>query len=114
MEIKWSEMALVQLDKILDKVQEDYGVITSRKVYDKIDSKIKRLLIFPNSGTPDFAYSSKAAKDNVLVRHLLVAPNVIYYNIDGEIINIMLIAHIKQSPKTVISMIKRYYEHGGM
>jgi len=25
MEISWSEMALHQLDEILDKVQEDYG-----------------------------------------------------------------------------------------
>ena len=90
MEISWSEMALHQLDEILDKVQEDYGERIAYKTYDKIDKKV-----------------------NGLIRHLLVYPNVIYYNVDGDVINIMLIAHTKQSPRTVINMIRRYYEHGG-
>lgn len=113
MEINWSEMALHQLDAILDKVQEDYGERTAIKTYDKIDKKIKSLLRFPESGTPDYKYSSLTIKNEVLIRHLLVSPNVIYYNVDGEVVNIMLIAHTKQSPRTVINMIRRYYEHGG-
>lgn len=113
MEIRWSEMALRQLDAILDKVQEDYGERIAYKTYDKIDKKVNDLLLFPESGTPDYKYSSLTTNNQVLIRHLQVFPNVIYYNVDGEIINVMLIAHVKQSPRTVISMIKRYYEHGG-
>ena len=113
MEISWSEMALHQLDEILDKVQDDYGERIAYKTYDKIDKKVNGLLRFPESGTPDYKYSSLTTNNQVLIRHLLVYPNVIYYNVDGDVINIMLIAHTKQSPRTVINMIRRYYEHGG-
>ena len=46
----------------------------------------------------------------MLVRHILVVPNVVYYNVDGDIVNVMLLAHTKQSPKTVKNMMKRYFE----
>lgn len=108
------DMALHQLDEILDKVEADFGERIALKTYDKIDKKVSSLLRFPESGSPDYSYSSLATKDNILIRHLLIVPNVIYYNVDGETINIMLIAHTKQSPRTVTTMIKRYYEHGGM
>lgn len=110
MEVVWSDMALSQLKDILIKVQEDYGQRTAQKTYDKIDSKVNSLLRFPEIGTLDYNYSSLSAKGKVLVRHLLVVPNVVYYNVDGEIINVMLIAHTKQSPRTVRNMMKRYFE----
>ena len=109
MEVIWSTMALSQLKDILIKVQEDYGMHTAQKTYDKIDSRVNSLLRFPEKGTPDYTYSSLSAKSNVLIRHLLVAPNVIYYNVDGDTINIMLLSHTKQSPRTVRNMIKRYF-----
>ena len=65
MEIIWSDMALHQLDGILDYVEE----------------------------------------------HLNIGPNVVYYNVDGEIINIMVIAHYRQSTVTVVKMINRFIEH---
>ena len=113
MEVIWSNMALCQLKDILIKVQEEYGMRTAQKTYDKIDSKVNSLLRFPEIGTPDYTYSSLSAKSNVLIRHLLVVPNVIYYNIDGNTINVMLVAHTKQSPRTVRNMIKRYFEQQG-
>lgn len=103
-------MALSQLKNILIKVQEDYGQRTAQKTYDKIDSKVNSLLRFPEIGTPDYNYSSLSANGSVLVRHILVVPNVIFYNVDGDIINVMLLAHTKQSPKTVKNMMKRYFE----
>lgn len=106
-------MALRQLDAILDKLQEDYGERTAIKTYDKIDKKVMSLIRFPESGTPDYEYSSLMTQNQVMIRHLLVYPNVIYYHVDCDVINIMLIAHTKQSPRTVINMIRRYYEHGG-
>ena len=110
MEVIWSDMALRQLKDILMKVQEDYGQRTAQKTYDKIDSKVNSLLRFPEIGTPDHAYSSLSSNGNVLVRHILVVPNVIYYNVDGENINVMLLAHTKQSPRTVRNMMKRYFD----
>ena len=104
MEIIWSDMALHQLDGILDYVEEHFGASVSRKTLDDIDSKVGRLLLFPESGTPDYSYSSKLLNNKVLIRHLNIGPNVVYYNIDGEIINIMVIAHYKQS--TVVKTIE--------
>ena len=111
MEIIWSDMALHQLDGILDYVEEHFGASVSRKTLDDINSKVGRLLLFPESGTPDYSYSSKLLNDKVLIRHLNIEPNVVYYNIDGEIINIMVIAHYRQSTVTVVKMINRFIEH---
>lgn len=41
---------------------------------------------------------------------LLLAPNRVYYLIDGEQIVIMGIIHVKRSPQAVTSMIKRFLE----
>lgn len=111
MGIIWSDMALHQLDGILDYVEEHFGASVSRKTLDDINSKVGRLLLFPESGTPDYSYSSKLLNNKVLIRHLNIGPNVVYYNIDGEIINIMVIAHYKQSTITVTRMINRFIEH---
>ena len=64
MEIIWSDMALHQLDGILDYVEEHFGASVSRKTLDDINSKVGRLLLFPESGTPDYSYSSKLLNDN--------------------------------------------------
>ena len=61
MEIIWSDMALHQLDGILDYVEEHFGASVSRKTLDDINSKVGRLLLFPESGTPDYSYSSKVS-----------------------------------------------------
>lgn len=65
MEIIWSDMALHQLDGILDYVEEHFGASVSRKTLDDINSKVGRLLLFPESGTPDYSYSSKLLNDKV-------------------------------------------------
>ena len=44
MEIIWSDMALHQLDGILDYVEEHFGASVSRKTLDDINSKVGRLL----------------------------------------------------------------------
>ena len=43
MEIIWSDMALHQLDGILDYVEEHFGASVSRPTLDDIDSKVGRL-----------------------------------------------------------------------
>ena len=111
MEIIWSDIALHQLNEVLDYVEEHFGSSVARKTLDNINTKVERLLLFPESGTPDYSYSSKILNDNVLIRHLNIGPNIVYYNVDGEIINIMVIAHYKQSTATVVKMIKRWVVH---
>lgn len=46
----------------------------------------------------------------LVIRHLLLAPNRVYYLIDGEQVVIMGIVHVKRSPQAVTSMIKRFLE----
>lgn len=111
MEIIWSDLALKQLDEVLDYVEENFGSKTAFKTLERINSKVNRLLLFPESGTPDFEYSSLATSDRILIRHLLIEPNVVYYNVDGDVINVMLIAHSKQSTRTVAKMIKCFVDH---
>lgn len=111
MEIIWSDIALHQLNEVLDYVEEHFGSSVACKTLDNINTKVERLLLFPESGTPDYNYSSKILNDNVLIRHLNLGPNIVYYNVDGEIINIMVIVHCKQSTVTVVKMIKRWVEH---
>lgn len=110
MEIAWSEMSLRQADEILDYVEEHFGTFVAQETLDKINSKVDELLLFPEKGTPDFNYTSEVALDNILIRHITVGPNVIYYNVVDDVVNIMVIAHCKQSTQTVIGMIRRYYE----
>ena len=111
MEVKWSDLALKQLDDILDYVEERFGSRTAIKTLEKINSKVNRLMLFPESGSPDFGYSTLVESGSILIRHLKIEPNVVYYNVDGDVINVMAIAHSKQSPMTVASMIKRFLEH---
>ena len=47
---------------------------------------------------------------DMVIRHLLLAPNRVYYLIDGEQVVIMGIVHVKRSPQAVTSMIKRFLE----
>lgn len=64
---------------------------------------------------PHMAYMMLATLRGYLVRiwvirHLLLAPNRVYYLIDGEQVVIMGIVHVKRSPQAVTSMIKRFLE----
>lgn len=45
------------------------------------------------------------------MRHITLRPNVVYYIVMNEKITIMAIAHEKQSPQTISSMIFRFLEH---
>lgn len=45
------------------------------------------------------------------IRHLLIVPNSIYYLLDEDKVVIIGIAYVKQSPRVVTSMIKRFLEH---
>ena len=47
---------------------------------------------------------------DMVIRLLLLAPNRVYYLIDGEQVVIMGIVHVKRSPQAVTSMIKRFLE----
>lgn len=44
MEIKWSDLALRQLDDILDYVEEHFGSQTAIKTLEKVNSKVNRLI----------------------------------------------------------------------
>lgn len=74
---------------------------------DKITSKVQGLLKFPESGRLDREYSTKTH----VVRHVLAGPNIIYYFVDNDVIEVMLLAHCKMSNQKVVAMIKRFLEH---
>ena len=69
--------------------------------------KVNSLYVFPESGSFDKKYST----DSYTVRHLTIHPNVVYYIQFANQITIMAVAHEKQSPQTVSSMITRFIEH---
>ncbi len=74
MEIVWSDMSLRQVDENLDYVEEHFGAFVAQETLDKINAKVNDLLDFPESGTPDFSYTSKVALDDILIRHIKVGP----------------------------------------
>ena len=61
-------------------------------------------------GIYDARYTSWVSGQDMVIRHLLLAPNRVYYLIDGEQVVIMGIVHVKRSPQAVTSMIKRFLE----
>lgn len=107
MEIKWSELASRQLGDIVEYVGNEYGRNVALKTLDKITSKVEGLLNFPESGRLDREYSSETR----IVRHILAGPNIIYYFVDGDVLQVMLLAHCKMSNQKVVAMIKRFLEH---
>lgn len=65
---------------------------------------------YSTHGIFDARYTSCVSGQNMVIRHLLLAPNRVYYLIDGEQVVIMGIVHVKRSPQAVTSMIKRFLE----
>lgn len=106
MEIVWSTLAIEHLINILDYVDEHFGTLISQKTHQKILSKIDRLVDSPQMGILNNDFSLLAA--GVEVRHLLIAPNVIYYIIDCDKIVISAVLHSHQSPDSVREVISQF------
>ena len=110
MEVVWSDLALSQLDEVLDYVEEHFGLLTSQNVLHNILSKTEELAQYPTHGIYDARYTSWVSEREMSIRHLLLKPNRVYYLVDGEHVVIMGIVHIKRSPQAVTSMIKHFLE----
>ena len=65
---------------------------------------------YSTHGIYDACYTSWVSGQDMVIRHLLLAPNRVYYLIDDEQIVIMGIVHVKRSPQAVTSMLKRFLE----
>lgn len=96
-------MATQQLADIVEYVGNHFGKSIAIKSLDKITKKVDGLLRFPESGN----YDKKLSNDKYTMRHITLAPNVIYYLTNDNALVVIAIAHTKQSPKTVRNMIKR-------
>ena len=107
MKITWSTLAKQQLKDIGQYVADNFGERTANKSLERIVKKVNGLYVFPESGSFDKKYST----DSYTVRHLTIHPNVVYYIQFANQITIMAVAHEKQSPKTVSSMITHFIEH---
>ena len=110
MEVVWSDLALTQLDEVMDYVEEHFGLLTSQKVLHNILEKTDELAQYSTHGIYDARYTSWVSGQDMVIRHLLLVPNRVYYLIDGEQIVIIGIVHVKRSPQAVTSMIKRFLE----
>ena len=106
MEVIWSDIATKHLESILDYVEQEFGVNTAAKTLSKISDKVDRLTNFPTSGIKDENYSTKI----YTVRHITIAPNIIYYLCYPDAIVIAAIVHTKQSPKTINSILRRFLD----
>ncbi len=105
MEVEWSDMALAQLGDVIEYVSDNFGERVALNTYDKIDAKVKSLVKFPESGRYDNVMISAIFP----LRHLAIAPNVLYYFVDTEQDKIVLLSfvHSKQSSRTVNAMLKK-------
>lgn len=100
MEVIWSKLAVEQLSDITEYVEVNYGVNTAKKMVKNIKEKVGRLLLHPSIGIPDYKFSSSNDKE-IIIRHIQVFPNVLYYIVKSDKILVICIMHEKQSPKTV-------------
>lgn len=109
MEIKitWSTLAKQQLKDIGQYVADNFGERTANKSLERIVKKVIACMYFQKVVLFDKKYST----DSYTVRHLTIHPNVVYYIQFANQITIMAVAHEKQSPQTVSSMITRFIEH---
>lgn len=105
MEIVWTDMALEQLGDSMEYVADKFGKNVARKSYDKIKKRVQELAVFPESGRYDGMKFSLFYS----LRHLTIAPNVVYYLIDEkrDFIVIMAVIHSCQSPQTVCEILER-------
>lgn len=106
MEVILTDLARLQLNSVLDYVEEEYGERTAAKTLDRIADKLRRLLMFPESGTLDAKYSTS----KLLVRHILINPNIFYYIVEEDTVLIIAVMHTKQSPRTVAATIRRFLQ----
>ena len=68
MEVVWSDLALTQLDEVIDYVEEHFGLLTSQKVLHNILEKTDEL-----ANIPHMAYMMLATLRGYLVRIWLYA-----------------------------------------
>lgn len=107
MEVIWSKIAIEQLDAIAEYVETNYGVNTARKMVRNITEKVSRLLSYPSIGIPDYKFVVRTNKE-IVIRHIQIFPNVLYYIVESDKILIICIMHEKQSPETVSNMIMEF------
>lgn len=62
MEVIWSDLALQQLDAVVDYVEENFGVLTARKTLRKILEKTDSLAVYSEHGIFDAKFTSLVAK----------------------------------------------------
>jgi toxin ParE1/3/4 len=106
MEVIWSALAIEHFVNILDYVEEQFGDAIARETYQKILSKVDRLVHSPQIGVLNNDLS--LVLKGVEVRHLIHPPNVIYYIIDGDSVVITAILHSRQSPDMMREVIVRF------
>ena len=106
MEVIWSNIATKHLESILEYVENEFGENTAAKTLSKISDKVERLSSYPTSGIIDEKYSTSS----YIVRHITIAPNIIYYLCYPDAIVIAAIVHSKQSPRTINSILKRFLD----
>lgn len=85
--------------------------MTAQKSLRKILEKTDKLSVYYSHGIYDAKYTSLVVNVQMVIRHLLIAPNRIYYLVDADKVVIMCIVHVRQFPRVVTSMIKRFLEH---
>lgn len=100
MEVIWSKLAVEQLSDITEYVEDNFGVNTAKKMVRNITEKVGRLLLHPSIGIPDYKFTANIGED-ILIRHIQIFPNVLYYIVKSDKIIVICIMHEKQSPKTV-------------
>lgn len=107
MEVIWSDLALQDLTEMAEYVSENFGDRVAYTSVEKLQEKVSRLKLFPESGVLDRKLSSL----DFSVHHLIVEPNVIYYLLETDRIVVMTILHTKRSTRFVNSVLKRFLEH---
>mgnify|MGYP000376854736 CR=1 FL=1 len=58
MEVVWSDLALTQLDEVIDYVEEHFGLLTSQQVLHNILEKTDELAQYSTHGIYDARYTS--------------------------------------------------------
>ena len=108
MEVEWTDMALAQLGDVVEYVADNFGMRTAQNVYDKIDKKVQDLLKQPESGR----YDGVKLSMKYPLRHLTIAPNILYYfvNEENDKLVVLAVVHSRQSPRTINSILKRSLE----
>lgn len=97
MEVTWLPFAQNQLKAVMQYVRDNFGENIARKSFREIMRRVDELRNFPDIGILDRQFSAK----EVMVRHLNIGPNVVYYIEDLNEIVVIAVMHHKQSPSTI-------------